>query len=142
MNGLLIRWLMQLYLFKDDDFTVECPTGSGQQMNPFEVSRDIAARLERTFLRGDNGRRPVCGGTHTFREDPHWYDLILPREHFDGDDDPDLGAGNQTGWIGLGAPFIQLLGQLSAADRLATGGLRATTGASDGSRASAGRTVR
>jgi hypothetical protein len=122
MNVLLIRSLMQLYLFFGDDFTVECPTGSGRQMNLFEVSREIAARLERIFLRGEDGRRPVYGGTRTFQDDPNWRDHILFYEYFHGDNGAGLGASHQTGWTGLVALFIRLFGEATASDWLATGG--------------------
>ena len=32
VNALIIRALLQYYLYYGDDFTVECPTGSGRQM--------------------------------------------------------------------------------------------------------------
>ncbi len=44
VNALIIRGLQHLYSFYGDDFTVECPTGSGQRMNFFEVAqRDLPA---------------------------------------------------------------------------------------------------
>ena len=67
VNALIIRALQQFYLYYGDSFQVECPTGSGQMMNLFEVSKEIADRLSRIFLRdvdGD-GRRPVFGGSAT-----------------------------------------------------------------------------
>ena len=62
VNILLIRALMQYYLYYGDNFKIECPTGSGNSMNLFEVAREIANRLTRIFLRDENGRRPVFGG--------------------------------------------------------------------------------
>src|SRR5262249_38896186 len=62
VNVLLIRGLLNLYAFYGDDFTVECPTGSGKRMTLFEVAREIADRLARPFLRNDKGARPVHGG--------------------------------------------------------------------------------
>ena len=41
VNVLLIRALLNLYAFYGNDFTVECPTGSGVRMNLFEVAREI-----------------------------------------------------------------------------------------------------
>jgi hypothetical protein len=58
VNALLIRALLQFYLYYGDTFKVECPTGSGNWMNLFEVSREIANRLTRIFLRDESGRRP------------------------------------------------------------------------------------
>src|SRR5262249_15270857 len=51
VNVLLIRALMQYYLYYGDKFRIECPTGSGNVMNLFEVARAIANRLTRIFLR-------------------------------------------------------------------------------------------
>ena len=107
VNVLLIRALMQLYSYYGEDLKVECPTGSGQQMTLFEVARELARRLERIFLRGEQGQRPVYGGTRRFQEDPHWKDLILFYEYFDGDTGMGLGASHQTGWTGLVAKLIQ-----------------------------------
>ena len=40
VNVLVIRALLQYYLYYGDTFKVECPTGSGRMMNLFEVSRE------------------------------------------------------------------------------------------------------
>src|SRR5882757_4405541 len=63
VNVLLIRALLQYYLYYGDRFRIECPTGSGTFMTLFEVAREIADRLARIFLRDASGRRPVFGGT-------------------------------------------------------------------------------
>ena len=83
-------------------------------MNLFEVSKEIADRLCRTFLRNEEGRRPVYGGTEAFQSDPHWRDLILFYEYFHGDNGAGLGASHQTGWTGAVAKLIQLYGLLDA----------------------------
>src|SRR3972149_4638611 len=80
--------------------TVECPTGSGCWMNLLEVAKEIARRLTRIFLRNDEGKRPVYGGTEKFQTDPHWRDYILFPEDFHWDSGAGLGARNQTGWGG------------------------------------------
>ena len=92
-------------------------------MNLFEVSKDIADRLSRIFLRNEQGRRPVYGGTETFQTDPHWRDHILFYEYFHGDNGSGLGASHQTGWTGLVAKSIQLYGLLDA-KRVLAGGKR------------------
>src|SRR5262249_42001124 len=97
VNVLIIRALLQFYEYYGDNFRIECPTGSGKLMNLFEVSRDIAHRLESIFCRDDNGRRPVYGGTEKFQRDPHWRDHILFYEYFHGDNGAGLGASHQTG---------------------------------------------
>src|SRR6516164_7186510 len=66
-NALLIRALLQYYLYYGDNFKIECPTGSGNSMNLFEVARQIANRLTCIFLRNEAGRRPVFGGAKSFR---------------------------------------------------------------------------
>ncbi|MFC7106503.1 hypothetical protein ACFQQB_42505 [Nonomuraea rubra] len=116
VNVLLIRALLHLYAFYGDDFTVECPTGSGNRMTLFEVSREISDRLVRTFLRGRDGRRPVYGGQRVFQEDPHWRDLIQFHEYFHGDNGAGLGAAHQTGWTSLVAVLMIVYGRLSATD--------------------------
>jgi len=119
VNALIIRALLNLYNFYGDDFKVECPTGSGQLMNLFEVAHEISRRLTGTFLRDAEGRRPVYGGAAKFQEDPHWRDLILFYEYFHGDNGAGLGASHQTGWTGLVAPLLDIFGRLDAKNYLA-----------------------
>ena len=118
VNALIVRGLLNLYVFYGDDFTVECPTGSGNRMTLFEVAKEISARLARIFLKDENGRRPVYGGTPTFQEDPNWRDYILFYEYFHGDNGAGLGASHQTGWTGVIARLLDLFGRLSADDLL------------------------
>jgi hypothetical protein len=110
VNAMIIRSLLNFYLYYGDNFKVECPTGSGKMMNLYEVSREISDRLTSTFLRDEQGRRPVYGGTEKFQADPHWKDLILFYEYFHGDNGAGLGASHQTGWTGLVAKLIELYG--------------------------------
>jgi hypothetical protein len=115
-NLLLIRALLSLHAYYGEGFTVECPTGSGRQLNLYQVAEDIAARLTRIFLRDQTGRRPVYGGQTTFQTDPHWRDLLLFHEYFHGDNGAGLGASHQTGWTGLAAVTATLFHAISAAD--------------------------
>ena len=121
VNALLIRGLLSFYLYYGDDFKIECPTGSGNQMNLFEVAREIANRLTRIFLRDKSGRRPVYGGTEKFQTDPQWRDYLLFHEYFHGDNGAGLGASHQTGWTGLVAKLIELFGRLDANQYLQLG---------------------
>ena len=114
MQALIIRALLQFYLYYGDNFRVECPTGSGKQMNLFEVSQEITNRLTRIFLRDDSGRRPVFGWAQKFQTDPHWHDQLLFYEYFHGDNGAGIGAGHQTGWTGVIARLIQFFGYLDA----------------------------
>jgi hypothetical protein len=112
VNGLIIRALLQYFLYYGDSFTIECPTGSGHRMNLFEVAREIADRLARIFLRDESGRRPVFGEAEKFQTDPHWRDNILFYEYFHGDNGRGLGASHQTGWTGIVARLVSLFGRL------------------------------
>jgi hypothetical protein len=124
VNVLIIRALLQYYLYYGDGFKVECPTGSGRMMNLFEVSKELSSRLARIFLRDEKGRRPVFGGAAgKFQTDPHWRDCILFYEYFHGDNGAGLGASHQTGWTGLVARLIQMYGALEPR-KLLEGGKR------------------
>ena len=109
VNILLIRGLLQFYLYYGDNFKVECPTGSGRMMNLFEVAKEIGERLTRIFLRDEKGRRPVYGSTDKFQNDPHWRDYLLFYEYFHGDNGTGIGASHQTGWTGVIAKIIQIV---------------------------------
>jgi len=127
VNLLILRALLQFYAYYGDDFTIECPTGSGVKMNLFEVSRELARRLIGIFLRDQNGRRPVYGGTEKFQTDPLWRDQILFYEYFHGGNGAGLGASHQTGWTGVVARLIQMYGHLTAQYVLGGGGHGVTT---------------
>jgi hypothetical protein len=46
------------HMINDDNFKIECPTGSGNLLNLFEVAREIGNCLSAIFLRDGQGRRP------------------------------------------------------------------------------------
>ncbi|MCU0588847.1 MAG: hypothetical protein MUF52_11915 [Syntrophobacteraceae bacterium] len=121
VNTLIIRALLGYYLYYGDRFRIECPTGSGHTMNLFEVAREIANRLSRIFLRDEQGRRPLYGGTEKFQNDPHWRDYILFHEYFHGDNGAGLGASHQTGWTGIIAKTLQMFASLDPRELLETG---------------------
>jgi hypothetical protein len=123
VNYLIFRGLLHLYAYYGDGFTVECPTGSGRQCTLFEVAVEIGRRLVSIFLPGADGRRPVWGGAERFQTDPNWKDEPLFYEYFHGDNGAGLGASHQTGWTGIVARIIQVLGYLRPEDVL-TGDLR------------------
>jgi hypothetical protein len=108
VNCLIIRALLQYYSYFGDDFTVECPTGSGNKMNLYQVAEELSRRLANIFLRGEDGRRPVYGGTKKFQDDPHWRDLLLFYEYFHGDNGAGIGAAHQTGWTGCIARLMHV----------------------------------
>jgi hypothetical protein len=111
MNYLIIESLQRFYQYLGDDFKVECPTGSGVQMNLNEVAVELSKRLGRIFVKDESGRRPVYRGMEMFQTDPHWRELILFHEYFNGDNGAGLGASHQTGWTGLVARLIQQCGE-------------------------------
>jgi len=121
VNALIIRALMQYYMYYGNDFMIECPTGSGRQMNLYQVAEEISNRLSRIFLRDKNGKRPVYGGAKKFQEDPHWRDLILFYEYFHGDNGAGIGASHQTGWTGVVARTMHLFATTTAKQALEMG---------------------
>ncbi len=121
VNALIIRALMHYFSYYGDNFKIECPTGSGNLMNLFEVAREITNRLTRIFLRDESGRRPVFGGAEKFQRDPHWRDNLLFYEYFHGDNGAGIGASHQTGWTGVIAGLIDIFGKLDAETFLQAG---------------------
>ncbi len=121
VNGLILRALLQYYVYYGDAFTIECPTGSGRQMTLYQVAEEIAHRLASIFLRDDKGQRPVYGGARKFQDDPHWRDLVLFYEYFHGDNGAGLGASHQTGWTGIVARMMHLFATTTAEQVLEAG---------------------
>ena len=118
VNFLLIESLQKFHRYLGDDFKVECPTGSGNWLNLWEVAEEISNRLISTFLpKADNpnqGDRPVYGETEKFQNDPNWNQYILFYEYFHGDIGAGVGASHQTGWTGVVAKLIQQQGKYGA----------------------------
>jgi len=121
VNALIIRALLHYFAYYGDNFKIECPTGSRNLMSLFEVAREIANRLTRIFLRDETGRRPVFGGAEKFQSDPHWRDNLLFYEYFHGDNGAGIGASHQTGWTGLVALMVEIIGKLDPQALLAAG---------------------
>jgi hypothetical protein len=121
VNALIVRALLQYYVYFGDRFTVECPTGSGRHMTLYQIAEEISRRLGAIFRRDADGRRPVYGATEAFQQDPHWRDLLLYFEYFHGDNGAGLGANHQTGWTGVIARLMHLFETFSADDLIASG---------------------
>ena len=113
LNFLLIESLQKFHHYLGDNFTVECPTGSGVMLTLWEVANVLSQRLTSIYRRGSDNRRPVYGGIEKFQQDPHWRDLLLFHEYFHGDNGAGLGASHQTGWTGLVAKLIQQINDKS-----------------------------
>ncbi len=107
MNYLLIESLQKFHHYYGDDFTVECPTGSGKFLTINDVANELSRRLTRIFLRDEHGRRPVLNQHPKMQNDPHFRDYVLFYEYFDGDNGRGVGASHQTGWTGLVAKLLQ-----------------------------------
>ena len=71
VNFLLYTSLMRLGAYYGDTFKIECPTGSGNMMNLFEVAKELGERLIGTFVKSSSGGRPVYGSAEKFQTDPH-----------------------------------------------------------------------
>ena len=110
INYLIIESLQKFDYYYADSFKIECPTGSGKQMNLWDVATELSVRLINIFTRGPDGKRAVYGPVQKFQTDPFWKDHILFHEFFDGDTGRGLGAAHQTGWTALVAKLIQQSG--------------------------------
>ena len=118
VNMLILRALLQYHLYYGNSFTIECPTGSGKQMNLYQVAEEIGRRLSSIFLKDEQGKRPVHGTTQKFQEDPHWKDYLLFYEYFHGDTGAGVGASHQTGWTGAIARIMHLFASVDAQNML------------------------
>ena len=122
VNALIIRALLQYYSYYGDDFTVECPTGSGRQMNLYQVAEEIGRRLANIFLQGQGrpaaGLRRRRGSSRTIRTGAI---CLLFYEYFHGDNGAGLGASHQTGWTGVIARTMHLFATTTAEQFLALG---------------------
>ncbi|MGC1525159.1 MAG: glucosidase [Phormidesmis sp.] len=105
-NYLLIEALQRYHHYFGDTFKIQCPYGEGEPMNLWDVATKLEERMIGTFLRDENGNRPVYGNNQTFQTNPHWKDYVLFYEFFNGDTGEGLGASHQTGWTGLVAKLI------------------------------------
>jgi hypothetical protein len=106
LNYLIIKALQRYHGFLGDDFTVECPTGSGKMLTLQGVAEELSHRLIAIFLPGPDGRRPEYGAVERYHTDPEWQGLLEFHEYFNGDDGAALGASHQTGWTGLVAALL------------------------------------
>jgi hypothetical protein len=107
MNFLIIESLQRFHHYYGDDFKVECPTGSGKFLTLDEIACELSLRLEKLFLKGKDGQRPVLKYHPKLATDPHFKDYILFHEYFHGDTGRGVGASHQTGWTGLVAKLLQ-----------------------------------
>ncbi len=111
VNFLLVESLQKFHHYLGDGFRVEFPTGSGKMLTLWDVAGELSRRMTNIFLKDDKGRRPVFGDLETFQTDPHWRDLVLFHEYFNGDSGAGVGASHQTGWTGIVTKLMQQSGE-------------------------------
>ena len=105
VNYLIIESLQKYHHFYGDDLKVECPTGSGQMMDLWQVASELSRRVVALFLRGPDGRRPA-DGEMPLASEPEFRDYVTFYEYFHGESGAGLGASHQTGWTALVAKLL------------------------------------
>ena len=110
MNYLLIQSLKELHKYYGDSLQADCPTGSNNPKNLAAIATDISHSLMAIFKKNINGKRPLNGSDDIYTNNPHFKDLVLFYEYFDGNDGRGIGASHQTGWTGLIAKLIEECG--------------------------------
>ncbi len=106
VNYLIVHSLRRLHAYYGPGFIVEWPDGSGRFSSLDEVAGEVSRRLIALFRRNDEDRVPLHGDATLPRDDPHFRDLLLFYEYFDGNSGRGVGASHQTGWTGLVALLI------------------------------------
>jgi hypothetical protein len=106
MNYLILDSLEKFHSYYGNDFKVEYPTDSGDEMTLEDTAKGVARRLLALFLKDADEKIPMYGEYEKFQEDPLFNKNNLFFEYFDGDTGKGLGANHQTGWTGLIAEII------------------------------------
>jgi hypothetical protein len=106
-NFLIIESLQKFHHYYGDDFTIECPTGSGHFITIDQVAAELTNRLAKIFLKNGNGVRQVNALYPRFQQDANFRDYVPFYEYFDGDTGRGVGASHQTGWTGTIAKLLQ-----------------------------------
>jgi hypothetical protein len=101
INYLIIKAIHKYYAFYGESLLIDCPRGSGNQMNLKEVANFLTDRLISIFLQNDDGMRPLYGMYNNFYKRAENKELVLFHEYFHGDTSRGLGASHQTGWTAL-----------------------------------------
>lgn len=103
-NFILIEALERYYYFHGDAFTIEYPTGSGEQHTLREIAINLCDRLISLFTKNEEGYRPCFGSSEIskrYSDSPDWQNLLLFHEYFHAETGEGLGASHQTGWTAL-----------------------------------------
>jgi hypothetical protein len=107
MNFLIIEALQKFHHYYGDEFTIECPTGSGTFITIDQVAAELTRRLAQIFLKNSDGVRQVNALYPLFQKDENFRDYVPFYEYFDGDNARGAGASHQTGWTGIIAKLLQ-----------------------------------
>ncbi|MGN6354437.1 MAG: MGH1-like glycoside hydrolase domain-containing protein [Parafilimonas sp.] len=110
INFLIIQSIRKYGKFYGDSLTVECPTGSGNQMNLEQVADELTRRVISLFEKDAEGNRKIYEQYNWFYKRPENEHLVLFYEYFHGDNGKGLGASHQTGWTALVAELISEYG--------------------------------
>jgi hypothetical protein len=106
INFLIIQSIRKYGEFYGDDLLIECPTGSGNQINLCGVADELTRRIISLFSKNDNGERCFHNKYNWFYKQPENEHLVLFYEYFHGDSGMGLGSSHQTGWTALIAELI------------------------------------
>jgi hypothetical protein len=115
VNYLLVEALERYDHFYGDSLRVECPVGSGRMLTLGAVATELSSRLSTIFVSDADGRRACHAGDARYAANPHWRDLVLFHEYFDGDTGRGVGASHQTGWTALVVRCLETVAKSRAA---------------------------
>jgi hypothetical protein len=107
INYIIIQSIRKYGEFYGDGLMIECPAGSGNQMNLTQVADELTRRVISIFTKDKEGKRRFHGKYNWFYQQPGNENLLLFYEYFHGDEGTGLGASHQTGWTALVAELIQ-----------------------------------
>jgi hypothetical protein len=107
INYLLIEALKKYYSYYGDTLEVEFPTGSGNLLNLWEVSKRLSQRITGIFMTDEYDDRLILGYEERYQKDPYFKDQVLFHEYIHAETCKGLGASHQTGWTGLVAEMIE-----------------------------------
>ena len=113
INYIIIQSIRRYGEFYGDDLLVECPVGSGNNMNLQQVADELTHRVISLFEKDATQKRRLHGKYNWFYEQPGNEHLVLFYEYFHGDNGTGLGASHQTGWTSLVAQLISELHETS-----------------------------
>ena len=79
-----------------------------------QIASNLCDRLAGLLRQDPASGRPSNGEDERYLSDPHYRDLVLFYEYFDGDTGRGLGASHQTGWTALVINCLERVSRLRA----------------------------